>query len=103
MSAEIDSAKDDLAMRMQGAEMAGVQSKSPAVQSRARGTVEGLEDARDLVGNKKKFADAKAKANGGKKNNIGNPDLEDKAYKDGYFDAIISAHNQYGYLDGSIE
>jgi hypothetical protein len=103
MSAEIDAAKDDLAMRMQGAEMVSVSSKSPSIKERSRGTVEGFEDARELVGKKDAFAQAKAKANGARKNNIGNPDLLDKAYKDGYYDAIISAHNQYGNLDGSIE
>jgi len=102
MEDEVDAAKNDLDNRRLGAEMVQVRSKNEAVRNHARGTAEGFEDASNLVGKKKDFYNLKVKANGAKKANISNPDLLDKAYKNGYYDAILSAHAQYGNLDLDI-
>lgn len=99
MEQEVDAAKNDLDNRRLGAEMTSARTQNKAIQNHARGTAEGLEDASNMVGKKKDFYNAKVKANGAKKANINNPDPLDKAYQNGYYDAIISAHAQYGHLD----
>jgi len=97
----IELASEDLYNRAMGAEMSGINEKNPAQRARSRGVNEGFKDAAELVGNKKQFATKRKEADRRKampRTEVESDDLIDRAYTDGYSDAIIFSHKDYGEL-----
>jgi hypothetical protein len=106
MGEAISEAQDDIANRIKGAESLLGRSRqagtrlSGAGQDRIKGTIKGFQDAGSLIGKPKELSKLKSDMVRAKKDVLSpSVSLADAQYVNGYADAVISVHSQYGNLE----
>jgi len=107
MGEAITDAKEDIANRITGAESQVGRTKPSTTrpqdsqtEQRIQGTIKGYKDAGALIGKPKELGKLKANMVRAKKDVMSpSTTITDKAYVNGYADAVISVHSAYGTLE----
>ena len=100
MGEAITDAKEDIANRISGAARTLEGNKQGEnAQERIKGTIKGYKDSSALIGKPNELYKLKTKMVGAKKDvMLPSNSQPDKAYVNGYADAVIQVHSNYGNL-----